>query len=230
MENPLRAFAKRSDHRFIDKWDPYFDIYHRHFQHLRGQKVNILEIGVYKGGSIEMWLEYFGKDNCNVFAIDIEPACKVMEKSYENVKVFIGDQSNREFLKSVREQLPPLDILIDDGGHTMNQQIVSFEELYRCVKMGGVYLCEDLHTSYWPMYGGSYNNPTSFIEYIKDHIDHLNGFYIQDAKYQKNDNTYITNSLHFYESVVVLEKHPSKLSGPPTRIMNGNIKLDGSST
>ena len=43
----------------------------------------------------------------------------------------------------------PFDIIIDDGGHTMEQQIASIETLFPALNEGGVYLCEDTHTSYW---------------------------------------------------------------------------------
>ena len=60
------------------------------------------------------------------------------------------------FLKKLYAALPPLDILIDDGGHTMNQQITTFEVLFDKVKEDGIYLCEDLHTSYFKYFGGGY--------------------------------------------------------------------------
>lgn len=77
MSNPLIDFFNSSEHRIIHKWDHYFDIYHRHFSHLVGKKpIHLLEIGVSKGGSIEMWINYFGKDNCVIYGIDINKNAK----------------------------------------------------------------------------------------------------------------------------------------------------------
>ena len=110
----------------IHKWDHYFDIYERYFSGYRGISVNLLEVGISHGGSLQIWREYFGKD-ANIFAIDINPECKKFED--EKTSIYIGSQDDEKFLKQVIDALPQLDILIDDGGHTMNQQLVSFKNL-----------------------------------------------------------------------------------------------------
>lgn len=125
----------------IWKWRHYFDIYDRHFSKFRGSKVNILEIGIYSGGSLSMWQKYFGS-GCTIYGVDIEPDCRGYER--EGIKVFIGDQSDRKFWKLFKSETPQMDIIIDDGGHKTNQQVVSFEELFSHLKPGGIYLCEDL--------------------------------------------------------------------------------------
>ena len=79
----------------IYKWDHYFDIYDRHFRRFRGRDVVIVEIGIYSGGSLDMWESYFGKD-CHIYGVDIEKACKSYER--EKVTVFIGDQEDPGFL------------------------------------------------------------------------------------------------------------------------------------
>lgn len=86
----------------------------------------------------------------------------------------------------------------------MVQQIVTFESMYNHVKDDGVYLCEDLHTSYWPEYGGDLHKPDSFIEYSKNFIDQINAYHIRrniDLTFRKT-----TNSIHYYDSIIVLEK------------------------
>src|SRR5690348_1201544 len=77
--NPLRAFfTARSEGRGIWKWDHYFDVYHRHFERFRGEEVHILEIGIYSGGSLEMWHDYFGP-KCHVYGVDVQPECMQYE-------------------------------------------------------------------------------------------------------------------------------------------------------
>jgi hypothetical protein len=102
-------------------------------------------------------------------------------------------------------------IIIDDGGHTMNQQIVTYEELYDHLSDNGVYLCEDVHTSYWTDYGGGLNEKQTFIEYSKRFIDMINFYHIRNysseeelIKSKKFRQT--TNSIHYYDSIIVLEK------------------------
>jgi hypothetical protein len=72
--------------------------------------------------------------------------------------------------------------LIDDGGHIMEQQIVTFEMLFDFVKFNGVYLCEDTHTSYWYSLGGGYRWKSNYIGYIKNLIDQLNAYNLRDKR------------------------------------------------
>lgn len=134
----------------VHKWHHYFKIYNRHFKRFIGRNPTILEIGIYKGGSLEMWNYYFdGK--CQIYGIDIDKNCLNIPNVLEvdNINVTLGDQSNRDFWKEYLKDKPKFDIVIEDGGHTMSQQIVTYEELIDHVSDNGVYLCEDLHTSYW---------------------------------------------------------------------------------
>ncbi len=130
----------------IHKWRHYFEIYDRHFSKYRGTDVNVLEIGVYHGGSLQMWKNYFGTD-ARIYGIDINPDCARFEE--DQIQIIIGDQADRDFLGKVAADLPQVDVLIDDGGHTMVQQQNTFEVMFPLVAPDGVYLCEDLHTSYW---------------------------------------------------------------------------------
>ena len=137
--NPLRTFFNaRHEGRGIIKWDHYFEAYDRHLSRFRGQEFHFLEIGIFSGGSLEMWREYFGP-RCYIYGVDINPACKVYES--DRTRVFIGDQSDREFWKQFRDAVPHLDVAIDDGGHEPQQQRVSFEELMPHLRPGGVYIC-----------------------------------------------------------------------------------------
>ena len=99
-----------------------------------------------------------------------------------------------------------IDILIDDGGHTMKQQRITFEEMYTHVKEEGVYVCEDLHTSYWLEYGGGVRRRKTFIEFSKRLIDQLNAYHSRQAGFKPDSFTRTTDSMHFYDSVLVIEK------------------------
>jgi hypothetical protein len=205
--NDLEQFFFNDDHRLIHKWRHYFEIYDRHFSRLRGRKINILEIGIMHGGSLQMWQNYFN-GNAMIYALDINPECRKFES--ENVKIYIGSQEDKKFLQQLAKELPPLDLLIDDGGHSMKQQITTFQELYDKVKDDGVYLIEDLHTSYIKFYGGGYKKSRSFIEFSKNFIDKLHAWHTK--KVPVDSFTRGTHSLHFYDSILVLEKR--KMSAP----------------
>ena len=96
----LEEYFRNNNSRLIDKWVHYFDIYDRHFKRYRNKEINILEIGVSQGGSLLMWKDYFG-DRANIYGIDINPKCKDLEE--ENIKIFIGSQSDRNFLRKLKK-------------------------------------------------------------------------------------------------------------------------------
>jgi hypothetical protein len=140
--NPLEAyFDANVEGPGIWKWRHYFDIYHRHFAKFVGRPVNIVEIGVYSGGSLGMWRHYFG-DQARVYGVDIEPACHAYES--DSVRIFTGDQADPAFWARFRDAVPEVDIVIDDGGHESRQQIATLEALLGHMRPGGVFVCEDL--------------------------------------------------------------------------------------
>ncbi len=152
--NPLLTyFNAHKEGAGIWKWLHYFDSYHRHFSKFIGREVHVLEVGIYAGGSLSMWKEYFGK-KCRVYGVDIEDACKVYKD--DRTEVFIGDQADRSFWAKVRQAVPNIDILIDDGGHLPVQQQITLEEMLPHLRPGGVYLCEDIH--------GANNQFTAYLQ------------------------------------------------------------------
>ena len=89
----------------------------------------------------------------------------------------------------------------------MQQQIATFEELYPHLNENGVYVCEDLQTSYWEEYGGGYRTEGTFIELAKRLVDLLNAWYSREpASLSTDEFTRSTHSLHFYPGVLVIEK------------------------
>jgi len=209
--NDLERFFEANTDRLIHKWRHYFEIYDRHFARFRGQSPHVVEFGVSQGGSMRMWKDYFGA-GATIHGVDINPHCKQFEE--DGVHIHIGDQENRGFLRELAQRLPKIDILIDDGGHTMRQQIHTFEELFAKVSDTGVYLIEDLHTSYWAKWGGGVRRKGTFIEYSKDFIDRLHAWHSREPqRLAVDDFTRSVHSLHYYDSVLVIEKRPMQ---PPT--------------
>lgn len=203
MDDFKKSFTKgitKASHR----WLHYFEIYDRHFSRFKDKEVCIVEIGVAQGGSLQMWKNYFGL-KAKIIGVDINPNCKKFEE--DRIEVIIGDQSNKTFLKTLIKYAPKIDVLIDDGGHTMIQQMTTFDMLFPHVSASGIYLCEDLHTSYLPRFGGGYKNSNTFIEYSKNLIDYLNAWHsIDPSKLCVNEFTRSVYSLHYYDSVLVIEK------------------------
>ena len=185
----------------MHKWTHYFEVYDRHFSKFRGHSPVVVEFGVSQGGSLGMWKQYFGP-GVKLFGVDINPECKRFET--EDIKIFIGDQSDRAFLQRLGREVGRIDVLIEDGGHMMDQQIATFEEMFPVVQLDGVYLCKDLHTSYWPYWSGGYRRRGTFIEYAKNWVDELHAWHSREAKFKVSDFTRSAHSVHFYDSVVVI--------------------------
>jgi 23S rRNA U2552 (ribose-2'-O)-methylase RlmE/FtsJ len=203
--NPLQTyFDSHTEGRGIWKWKHYFEIYHRHFSKFIGQDVNILEIGVYSGGSLEMWKQYFGSKS-RIYGVDTEEACK----SYadDSVEIFVGDQADRNFWRRFKMEVPLLDIIIDDGGHLPYQQMVTLEEMLTHLRPGGVYLCEDVQ--------GQMNR---FAGYINGLSLNLNTFRPLKSRKEGHGERLVcsptpfqssVHSVHLYPFVAVIEKSES---------------------
>lgn len=201
--NPLLRFFRQYDGPRIHKWIHYFEIYHRHFARFRDEPITILEFGVNQGGSLEMWKSYF-HDDTKIVGVDIDERC--LQFAGGNVSIEIGDQENRDFLRALAEKHGPFDVVIEDGGHQMGQQIATFEEIYPAMTEDGCFLIEDLHTSYWPGYQGGLHREGTFIEYAKALSDQLNAWHSRTEGFEVDDFTRTTRSMHWYDSVIVFER------------------------
>lgn len=196
-----RYFLNNGELR-LHKWIHYFDIYERHFKRFVNKQPTILEIGVFGGGSLKMWQNYFG-DGVKVIGIDINPNCK--EYEHENIEIFIGSQDDEELLHSITTKYPNIDIVLDDGSHIMRHMKKSFEVLYPKVSDNGVYVVEDTHTCYWSEYEGGLGKQDTFIEFAKTKIDEINAVHSRNAL-EITDFTRSTDAICFYDSVIVFEK------------------------
>lgn len=192
--NPLiDYFENHHTGKGIWKWAHYFSVYHRHFSRFIGQEVHLVEIGIYSGGSLEMWRHYLG-DECRVYGVDIEDACRCYENDY--TRIFIGDQASPKFWQDFKKSVPRVDILIDDGGHLTFQQIATFESLFPHLSAGGVYVCEDI-------LGGI----NQFAAYINGFAAQLNAFSQRaDGTVDASPVQAQVDAIHCYPFVVVIEK------------------------
>lgn len=200
--NALRTFFNQHKNgRGIWKFDHYFDIYERHLSRFRHTEVNVLEIGVYSGGSLEMWKHYFGPLS-HIFGVDIEPACRTYED--ESVKIFIGSQGDRAFWKRFKQEVENLDIVIDDCSHQAEDQIISFEELLPHLRPGGTYLCEDITHSVNPF--------ALYLNGFSHNLNELNGFEQNHDNSERRQVCRATpfqaaiNSVHLYPYATVVER------------------------
>lgn len=184
------------------KWSHYFPIYDRHFRDWKNKSMVFWEIGVARGGSVQMWSRYFGP-YARIVGIDIDPACA--EFTEPGIDIRIGSQSDTRFLESIIDEFGAPDVVLDDGSHQMSDVVTTFEFLYPYLPKNGIYMVEDMHTSYWPQYGGGVTEPNSFINLSKNCIDRINAYNTQGVL----EPDYITDNtlgISFYDSIVVYEK------------------------
>lgn len=180
------------------KKDEFLEVYDFHFREWQFRNPRVLEIGVQHGGSLKIWKEYF--KNLKLVGVDNLPECS--QYKVDDTEIFIGDQADRDFL----ETLGSFDIVIDDGGHTMNQQQTSFDVLFPKLSSGGIYVIEDTHTSYWKQFKDLEITTMTFLQDLTHDINAEATMSGRNVDYPKIENTYGIKSIHFYESVVIIHK------------------------
>jgi len=216
MNDLYSFYLQHRNTRVMHKWEHYFEVYERYLAAIRTTNPVVLEIGVELGGSLEMWREYFGPA-ARIYGVDINPTA--LRHNDIATKVFIGDQQDRAFLRSVLHEIGTPDVVIDDGGHTANQQITAFEELYTSVAEKGIYIVEDTHTSLW---GGRFmdrQDGQSFLQFANALCAHLMEWTGKMENFpllgtdqneqlinQASPFCRTTNAIHFYDSMVVFER------------------------
>jgi len=127
---------------------------------------NILEIGAFKGGSMRTWKELYPK--AKIYGIEANPE---LRKESPDLDIFVGNQKDTKFLNDIISQIGTPDLILDDGGHKMSEQITSFEALFPKLKPCGYYIIEDLETSYLENWQ---DQDLTTIEFLKQLVDKVN--------------------------------------------------------
>ncbi|CKG92187.1 putative O-methyltransferase [Mycolicibacterium smegmatis] len=217
-ETAIGKIFDKSEH--IHKLRHYLPIYERF---LPGAE-RMLEIGVDRGGSLKMWREFL--PDTTIVGLDINQNSAQFDDPERDVHVRIGDQTDTSFLSSVDDEFGPFDVILDDGGHTPNQMISSFQFLFPRLKPGGVYLVEDVCANYWMGYR---DRPDTFIDFTKTLMDAIHAPYMAlrspfDFMEEHPDRVdhvqvpfaaTIVDSIQVFDSVVVV--HRSKEPKPLPR-------------
>ena len=128
----------------------YHTVYEPDFEPLRDKEINILEVGIFKGDSIKVWLDYFPK--ATVYGIDVFTRISskdIAVLEHERVKWLKADSTSYGVVNSIRKEWPRIrfDIIIDDGLHTPEANTKTLNNLYPLLKKEGSYYVEDV----WPL-------------------------------------------------------------------------------
>jgi hypothetical protein len=198
-----------------DKWGEhhrYTPRYERHLGPLRQRPICLLEIGVggYESGelggaSLRMWKAYFPLGR--IHGIDIHDKSLLEE---ERIRIFRGSQVDAAFLERVLAEIGTPDVIIDDGSHINEHMLKTFEILFpRLAEDGGIYVLEDVQTSYWPRWGGrppGAPGPRTFMDFVKERLDGLNHPEYRWTGHRAGPLDLSIVGIHCYHNLVFFEK------------------------
>lgn len=155
------------------KWLGYFEIYDALFTPFRNRRPKVLEIGVDRGGSMELWRRFFGA-GCTIVGLDINPDCRQFDNPAAGSFVRVGSATDDGFTHAVLAEFGPFDIIIDDGSHKASDQIASFNLLFGAALTNrGLYVVEDLESAFWGQRTGQADMPITFMDFVKSILDQM---------------------------------------------------------
>lgn len=191
----------------------YHIIYNNYFKYLRNKKLNILEIGVSDGASIQAWANYFKKSK--IIGIDIKKInLKKKKLNKKNIYIYQGSQSDKKFIDFLINKYKKFDIIIDDGSHYPSDVINSFKFLFNSLSNNGLYFVEDTQTSYNHFFGGNafdLKYSKTQINFFKNISDSVNYQEIANPYYKKNKYDGLIKSVSFYNNMIVINKDKNQI-------------------
>jgi len=223
-------YNKRKTGKGVWKWTQYFPAWERHFAKFiakswAGEEVHMAELGIFSGGSLEMWQAVFGP-GLRLWGVDIATITKQYEKDDTSgrTKIFNMDQTNSASWDEFKKKVPKLDILIDDGLHLFSGQKATFDNIVDHIAPGGVFMTEDISDGRRP---GARPSKGDGSEYNEKYLDYsfqkTRGIHYENTKWQS-----MIDSVHYYPYLFVLEKREVPLAphgrGPRlTAIKHGTL-------
>jgi demethylmacrocin O-methyltransferase len=152
-----------------------------------------------------MWKKYF--PFARIISLDIYDKSKLQEN---RIKIYQGSQVDPIILDKITDENGQLDIVIDDGSHQNQHVIETFKLLFPKLKNGGIYVIEDLLTSYKSSWGGddnNLNNPNTSMNFCKSLTDCLNYSEFKIKNYQPTYFDLHITQIHFYHNIVFIYKN-----------------------
>jgi len=160
------------------------------------------------GGSLRMWKAFFPRSQ--IYGLDIH------DKSAHDVtriRTFMGSQTDEDFLRRMMAEIGPVDIIIDDGSHINEHVVRTFNILFPLLNSNGIYVVEDLQTSYWEHvigsdWGGSkdLSAPHTSMNFFKARVDGLNYEEFTMDHYEPAYTDRHIVAMHFYHNLLFVYK------------------------
>ena len=196
----------------------YHRFYNKELQEYRKlENIGILEIGIQNNNSLNLWKTFF--PNAFIYGVDIN-----IDYADERCKIFKIDQSRLNEIQSIKPQLNyPIYFINDDGSHVPEHQLLCFDYLFsNILEEGGVYIIEDIETSYWKrgkiyVYDTNYGfqNQQSIIEKFKLLVDYVNFNFlsVNDKNLLDEKTSFVSNetkksilSINFSQNCIIIKK------------------------
>lgn len=231
----LKDLTARHQGKILDKWSSYLEIYDEIFAPNRDEPVRLLEIGVQNGGSLDLWAGYF-RNASEIIGCEIDAKRASLSFANPSIRLVIGDACQDPTVSEVLKNGSGLDVIIDDGSHRPGEVIAAFSKYFAHLKPGGLYLIEDLHSSYWRDYDGELDHPHSAISFLKLLVDviHFDHWHMDAAradvlrKIEKRHRVEFSNadlaeisSIHFHNSLCIIRKSKGE-TGLGPRVVAGD--------
>ena len=194
-----KSFKETSDFFNCDKttYHEYDKHYPMFFDKWRDDSINIFEIGLDEGKSMNVWQNYF--PYAKIWGMDIS-------KSFKNSRceVFVGNQNNINDLKRITNHIPKCNIIVDDGSHVAEHQLKTFYYLFEnMLDWGGVYIIEDTECSYWAPDQEVYSFETGYLNLI-DYFTKLN--HDVNSHYSGLKNHLHIKSITYGANCIIIQK------------------------
>nr|WP_231970958.1 class I SAM-dependent methyltransferase [Mycobacterium sp. E3198] len=202
----------------IHKLLHYLPVYESALRGHRSEPIRMLEVGVARGGSLQMWRRYLHPES-TIVGIDIDVTTQKFDNPSKRVHVRLGSQTDTAFLQRVIDEFGPFDVILDDGSHMNSHIITTFRYLFpRGLAPGGVYIAEDLCANYWTPYRDS---RMSFADFTKWLIDAMHAHYQTPLKSELNFRagdshraselrvplaTTLIEKVEFYDSIAAIHR------------------------
>lgn len=203
MESFYKIGKEISDKVFHHKYDRY---YPRFLDPLRDKEFNMLEIGIDTTRAPMLWKKYFPK----AFIYGAEIAKKVVDDTNQvysekdKVKAILCDQSKTEDLDNLVSTISECDFIIDDGSHISNHQFNTFVKLFsELLNDGGVYIIEDIETSYWHPEAISYGYKTGKINIVEEMARFLHSI---NTEFSGQPNPLYVSSITYGHNCIIITK------------------------
>jgi hypothetical protein len=179
----------------------YVDLYEQHLAPLRRSATKVLEIGIYRGASLQMWRDYFPR--AEVIGVDI----KEIPVPGPRIRTLVGDQSDPALLAKLAGE-GPYDLVVDDGSHHASHIAASFAGLFDAVRPGGFYVIEDMHTAYWEgaYEGGPPGTGGTSVELVAGLLDGVNRRHVAERYPELAATLPLVDEIHVYPRIAFLRR------------------------